>query len=221
MIENEDEDDFNLINEEKSLMEELKMLQEKHENVNLIYEKVSHNIKNICSIEKWKENNKEKNLDTEEENKALNKSGETEPNVLKSSTNIIYSEEEILKCYKDIIGRMKSSYMDYLSKDKDEFLSLLKSKQIPNLKLESVKKSNTAKLRNAGMKEMKPISQEELFMKNFLENKDFDEDLMNEERMIKNESDVIAFEYKEKERQKIYEKMKRDNVDKSKTQGAS
>lgn len=165
-------------------MQELKALQEKHEHVNLVYEKVTENIKNLIKCDK---KNEETNISLN-----INNSSNLETQI---ANELNYNEEELTKVYKEYIANLKKGYESTLQNSKEEFIKAIMEKSLNEPEFENKKKSRvTTKSKNPATSRVRKSSQ----YGNNSEYNEMDEELLNEERLIKLESDIIANEYKER-----------------------
>jgi hypothetical protein len=108
-----EEDDRKLIEEEKELTHELKLLQEKHNNVKLIYENIIDNVRNFEKIDK-------------REDTALNISTIENKSHIDLS-NIV--DDDIIKQYNDILSNMKNKVETlFMTQSHEQFKEIMRSK---------------------------------------------------------------------------------------------
>jgi hypothetical protein len=204
---NMEESDTQLIATEKKLQEELKLLQEKHKNVKLVYEKVVDNIKVLCKIDSKKDEstiNLSQSIPNIEESKA--DMSNFNNNVNSSQFGNI-QEEEILKYYVEFIENTKTTIDSlFLKHSREVFMKLMKEKGIEPTnvitKPKVIEKEKTVNKRvpstssNATEKNLqRDLTQKSIFMGN--EEYEYnDEELLREDDEIKQEKDEIMKQYK-------------------------
>ena len=122
-----------LINEEKELSENYKLLQELHQNIVLKYDQVMRNIKkmtneisnSLMSSPKLKENTTIMG----------NSEGNSEPNVTGNSSGILKGEENIVASYTEYLENTEKTIdMLFLCHSKHEFLNMMREKGLEDQK---------------------------------------------------------------------------------------
>lgn len=122
-----------LINEEKELSENYKLLQELHQNIVLKYDQVMLNIKkmtneisnSLMSSPKLKENTTIMG----------NSEGNTDPNVTGNSSGILKGEENIVASYTEFLANTEKTIdMLFLCHSKHEFLNMMREKGLEDQK---------------------------------------------------------------------------------------
>lgn len=200
-----EEQDAILLQQEISLDEELKEVQEKHQNVRLVYEKVLDNIKVLCRVEKNIQKDNE-NAVTLNQSYNLNEStNQNQINVNQSNlSNIINSEEEVLKMYYEFLEQtnkiIDSLYQNYSN---DDFVNLMKEKgqiiteSLNKKKQKTVTKRSTATLSDRLNTPGKHSKEETLpTLSNNNEYAYSDDELKEEDMMIKQEKDEMIRQFK-------------------------
>lgn len=201
-----EESDTQLIATEKKLQEELKILQEKHKNVKLVYEKVTDNIKVLCKIDARKEEstiNLSQSIPNIEESKA----DMTNLNNMNSSQFGNIQEEEILKYYVEFIENTKTTIDElFLKHSREVFMKLMKEKGIePSTTIAKPKLLEKEKTVNKRVPSTSSNATDKNLQKDFsarnilLANEEYDyndEELLREDDEIKLEKDEIMKQYK-------------------------
>jgi hypothetical protein len=174
-----EEDQTKLLKEEKSLIEELKLLQDKHRNVKMVYEKVIENIKNLCKMDKKEETIifNESKIDT---------------------TQIASPDEDLGKNFYDYLENTKKTFDSLIANNsKENFVKLMSEKGIEPVQTERVK---TKAVSNKGkpIPTEKNLSKDLTSKKNLLEEYDYsDDELKREDDEIKIDKDQLMKQFKE------------------------
>ena len=202
-----EESDTQLIATEKKLQEELKLLQEKHKNVKLVYEKVVDNIKVLCKIDSKRDEstiNLSQSIPNIEESKA--DIANFNNNVNSSQFGNI-QEEEILKYYVEFIENTKTTIDNlFLKHSREVFMKLMKEKVIePTNVITKPKVTEKDKNVNKRVPSTSSVATEKNFQRDsrsknlFMGNEEYeynDEELLREDDEIKQEKDEIMKQYK-------------------------
>ena len=195
-----EEEEIKLIEEEKILEDELKLIQDKHKDVKLVYEKIVENIKTISKSEKKNEEiiNTTNNINTE--NNILENEDSFYINKTQGPT-----EDQLFKVYSEYLDNTKYVVeKNFLSIDKEKFENNLREKEdrlenLPNqlgIPSEKVKGLNTKKILHDN-KFLPDPSRNRLNTNNTNFEYDYsDEELKEDDRKIKEEYNQIAAEYK-------------------------
>lgn len=186
-----DETEASLLNEEDELIEELKVIQQKHKDVVLSYENVVENIKALCKIDSKRDENNQNNLSI---SNYLN-INESKFDQSQFQGNI--SEDELYRHYSEYLENSKKSIEEYfLNKTEDEFIEMMKEKGYTlHNQNKSAERSSKNKNSNNGDKE-----NSSKVNPNYNEDNDFnfkDDDLKKEDEVFKIERDQMIKEFKE------------------------
>lgn len=123
----------NLINEEKELNENYRLLQELHQNIVLKYDQVILNIKKMTK----EMNNSLTSSPKQKENTTImaNSEGNTEPNGTGNSSSILKEEENIIASYAEYLANTEKTIdMLFLCHSKHEFLNMIREKGLEDQK---------------------------------------------------------------------------------------
>jgi len=114
-----EDDETKLFNQEKELIDELKCMQEKHQYVRMIYEKVIDNIKSLCKIELHE------NLTNQSQNHE-----NFHASIVKNDASLLTpSEDDIYHSYTDFLEKTKKKIDDlFLIHTKEEFIEMMRMK---------------------------------------------------------------------------------------------
>ena len=177
-----EEDQTELLKEEKSMIEELKLLQDKHRNVKMVYEKVIENIKNLCKMDKKEETIifNESKIDT---------------------TQIASPDEDLVKNFYDYLENTKKTFDSLIANNsKENFVKLMAEKGIEPVQTERVK-TKTVSNKGKQIPTEKNLSKDLTSKKNLLEEYDYsDDELKREDDEIKIDKDQLMKQFKEQVR---------------------
>ncbi len=175
-----EEDDRMLIEEEKELTHQLKILQAKHNDVKLIYENVINNICNIAKSEKRDESN-------------LNHSIENKSQI--DLSNII--EDDIINQYNDMLNSMKNKVETlFMTQTHEQFKEIMRIKGY---------EPNTSRMKSKGRLLLKGEEKDVINdLKKERSEYERNDDILNDEEMkIFRARNNLIEEYKRKEDEKV------------------
>jgi hypothetical protein len=177
-----EEDDRQLIEEEKDLTHNLKTLQEKHKDIKLIYENIIDNIRSLG-----------KN-DMREEATLNNSTIDNKSHV--DLSNIV--EDDIIRQYNDILANMKNKVETlFMTQTHDEFKEIMRIKGY---------EPNTNRIKNKGRSAINEDRDDRLYNELKKEKSEYErnDDLLKDEdaKIYKARSNLIE-EYKRKEDEKL------------------
>lgn len=198
-----------LIEEERQLTEEFNLIQEKHKDVRLVYEKVTENIKNITKSDPKKFDDNSGFINNNSD--FLNNSH------LDSSENYIKSnvyDDELVRLYKEYLESIKRNFqLNFMNKDKDDLIQMLKDRKDTSENLNPLRKSKKEKpkinkkisainenILNAkpSMKNLIKDTQGSTTITGYNEYVYSDEDNIEDDKRMKEEYDQIVNNFKKK-----------------------
>jgi hypothetical protein len=174
-----EEDETKLLKEEKSLTEELKLMQDKHRNVKMVYEKVVENIKNLCK------------LDRKEETFMFNESKI-------DTSQMVSPDEDLVKNFHEYIESTKKTFDSLiLNNSRENFVKLMAEKGIEPVQIERVKTKNISN-KSKPIPTDKNLSKDLTNKKNLIEEYDYsDDELKREDEEIKHDKEQLMKQFKE------------------------
>ena len=180
-----EENEKKLMKEEEDLIEELKQIQDKHQNVTLIYDKVFDNLKTISKL-------KEKNTDDSIMHINLTESRLLDRSISTLQNQSLISEDDLLNKYFESLVNVKNTIDNmFLNNSKEEFLNSMKDRGYETV-------TNKVTVFKSPKKSPK-ISHKDFFSKpenTNIEYEYYDEDLKKEESEINKEKDEIVSKFK-------------------------
>lgn len=196
-----DEEELKLVKEEESLLEEVKLMQDKHKKTKLIYEQVIDNIKSLCKISKDETINV-----THSQMINLNEPSAVDSSqMMNKDTSFHLADEEILRSYVEFLENTKKNIDTLiLSNSKEEFVKSIKEKGIAPVSISprSVSKNRTLarKVTNAySILSLDRVSKDLEKRPNIPGNEEYeysDEELMKEDKEINEENEEIIRKFK-------------------------
>lgn len=202
--------------EENSLLAELKVIQEKHKDVRLIYEKVTENIKNICKIENKKQDDTTNNSININNSAEINNINYDTENSLMNNyyRNIGTGDDELVRSFKEYLDyTRKNVEMTFSNVGREEFIRMMKERgdkqetinaSLPKNKREKAKiapNKKNATDKHSNIKESNTTNQatnNNLYVNGYNEYEYFDEDNVEDDKKIKEEYDAIINNYRKK-----------------------
>jgi hypothetical protein len=191
------------------LNEELKLIQDKHKDVRLIYEKVTENIKSICKTDRKSEdtlNNSFLLNNVENFNNSNNYELDTSINRFNSQ---LANDDELVKNFKEHLDyTRKNIEKNFLKCGKEEFIRMLKDKAIKSQNNTSnLVSTKMAKTKNSIKKTEKSAANKNTtntqqvssqYVSGYNEYDYSDEEIKEDDKIVKEEYEMIASTYKKR-----------------------
>jgi len=187
------------------------LIQDKHKDVRLIYEKVTENIKNICKVERRNEdltnNSFQVNKSAEIYNNSNNYELETSMNRYGSQMS---NDDELVRNYKEHLEYTRKNIEDtFLKCSKEQFIKMMKERgektetNVSNLpKGKTIKAKNSINKKNEknnGNKDSMPSTQQTShYVTGYNEYDYSDDEIKEDDKIVKEEYDMIVSNYKKK-----------------------
>ena len=171
-----EEDDYELVKKEQELFHNLKVMQQKHSEIKLIYENTIENIKVLCKHDKREETNISVSID--------NKSHDT---------TLLVPDEDVIRMYNEFLDNLRKKVEKIVeTNDHDKFKEIMKDKGY-----EPVNTKQRSKVRSNKQSEY-----EEKLLQNLRNQKSEyeknDDMLNNEDQRINNVRQKLIEEYRRK-----------------------
>jgi len=210
---NLEEDEEALLEEESLLSQELKLIQEKHKDVRLVYEKVTENIKSMCKLDLKNENishNNSININNSTDIFNINNSSnyDLENSINKYNNQSAY-DDELVRNFSDYLEQTRKNIeSSFLSCGKEQFIKMMNERgekvdntvALPKGKNTKNRIMNKKNEKNVGKKNSmgETLQQSTNYVTGYNEYDYSDEEIKEDDKKVKEEYDQIVNNYKKR-----------------------